>query len=342
MARTNMKKIGWIEVHLKKQGSLVYNESVRQALARDFEVELVDVSAHTFQKIRYLKIPEALSRACFLKGKRGIWVRDFYSTLTLPFDRTKGKQIAIMHHLDFSGLPRLAHPFFWVAKIFFWRVARKLDAIVVVSQYWKSYFEERGFSNIHLIYNGFDLSLFDIKEEEVTAFKEKYGLAGKPIVYLGNCQKPKGVVEAYYALEDLDVHLVTSGKVTVKLAAKNLELEYREYLTLLKSCSVVLVMSKFQEGWNRTAHEAMLLKRPVIGSGRGGMEELLRGGEQIICEDFSLLRQQVERLLHDEKLTTNMGERGYAFAKDFTEEKMCGAWKVLMQKLLTFDDSHKS
>jgi len=328
-----MKKIGWIEINLKKYGSLVYNESVRRALTRDFEVELVDVSAHTFQNIRYLKIPEALSRACFLKGKRDIWVRDFYSTLTLPFDRTRGKQIAIMHHLDFSGFPEFVHPFFRVAEIFFWRAARKLDAIVVVSQYWKNYFEERGFSNIHLIYNGFDLSQFNIKEEEVMALKEKYGLGGKPIVYLGNCQKPKGVVEAYHALEDLDAHLVTSGKLRVKLAAQNLELEYREYLTLLKSCSVVLTMSKFQEGWNRTAHEAMLLKIPVIGSGRGGMEELLENGEQIICEDFSLLRQHVERLLRDEKLSTSMGEHGYAFAKSFTEEKMCGAWKVLMQKL---------
>jgi len=328
-----MKKIGWIEIHLKKHGSLIYNESVRRALARDFEIELVDVSSRVFQKIRYLKIPEALLRACLLKGKKDIWVRDFYSTLTLPFDRTKGKQMAIMHHLDFSGFPEFVRPLFSLAELFFWRAARKLDAIVVVSKYWKAYFEKRGFSNVYLIYNGFDLSQCNIKEEEVIAFKEKYGLTRKPIVYLGNCQKAKGVVEAYDALKNLDVHLVTSGKSEVKLPAQNLEVEYREYLTLLKSCSVVLTMSKFQEGWNRTAHEAMLLKTPVIGSGRGGMEELLKGGDQVICENFAELQQQVERLLNNEKLRQDMGERGHAYAENFTEEKMCEAWATLMEKL---------
>ena len=44
---------------------------------------------------------------------------------------------------------------------------------------------------------------------------------------------------------------------------------------LLQAASVAVTMSKFNEGWCRTAHEAMLCKTPVVGSGMGGMGELL-------------------------------------------------------------------
>ena len=75
----------------------------------------------------------------------------------------------------------------------------------------------------------------------------------------------------------------------------NLDLERKEYLKLLKAASVVVAMSKFKEGWNRTVHEAMLCKTPVVGAPQGGMKELLEGGEQIICDDFAKLKDSTSR-----------------------------------------------
>ena len=71
---------------------------------------------------------------------------------------------------------------------------------------------------------------------------------------------------------------------------------FGDYLKLLKASWVVLTMSKFKEGWCRTAHEAMLLKTPVIGSGTGGMRELLENGKQIVCPEFDNLREKVKYL----------------------------------------------
>ena len=57
-------------------------------------------------------------------------------------------------------------------------------------------------------------------------------------------------------------------------------------------------MSKFKEGWCRTAHEAMLLKTPVIGSRPwAAMKELLDGGKQTVCQDFKNLEKEIEYLL---------------------------------------------
>ena len=93
-------------------------------------------------------------------------------------------------------------------------------------------------------------------------------------------------------------------------------------------------MSKFKEGWCRTAHEAMLLKTPVIGSGLGGMRELLKGGGQIICKDFKNLKGKVEYLLSHPDTRKKTGEDGYSFAKKFTLEKFEKEWLNLIQEIL--------
>lgn len=297
-------------------------------------MELNICEAEIFKNIRYLKIPESFLYLSKLKGKRDLWVRDFYSTITLPFDKTEGKNLVLVHQVDFSTFPLISRPFFFFFRKIFYRNLKKADAIVTVSDYWKNHFLERGYNNVYKIYNGFNLSNFDISDQEILEFKKKYDLLDKPIVYLGNCQKAKGVVESYRALKSLDVHLVTSGRRQVKIPTQNLELEYRDYLKLLKASSVAIMMSKFKEGWCRTAHEAMLLKTPVIGSGLGGMGELLEGGGQIICRDFGSLKEKVEYLLSHPEVREKNGERGYNFAKDFTLERFGKAWLDLIPEIL--------
>lgn len=329
-----MQKIGWVEVSLKKYGAIVYNQQARDILSQKFNVELIVASARYFQKLRYLKVPESLFHLTKLTGEKDIWVRDFYSTLTLPFDKTKGKQIVIMHHLDFTAFPLLARPpFFFLTKLFY-RNLKKVDAIVTVSEYWRQHFLERGYSNVHTIYNSFDFSQYQIPDSEIVEFRKKYELEGKPILYLGNCQRAKGVVEAYNALKGLDAHLVTSGRLQVKMPARNLEIEYKDYLRLLKASSIVIAMSKFKEGWCRTAHEAMLLKTPVIGSGIGGMKELLDGGDQIISESFKDLLGKVEYLLAQPNTRKELGEKGYRFAKQFSMERFNKEWIHFIEQQL--------
>ncbi len=120
----------------------------------------------------------------------------------------------------------------------------------------------------------------------------------------------------------MDVHIVTSGN-----------LNDRNYLRLLKLSSVVITMSKFKEGWCRTAHEAMLCKTPVIGSGKGGMKELLALGGQIICKDFEFLKENVELFLSNTKGREIVGQNGYNFTKDFTLDRFKKSWSKLIKEL---------
>lgn len=326
--------IGWIEISIKQYGGNLYNQLARDILSRAHAVELVSCEARLFRMFRPLKLLESLARLAGLQGKKDVWVRDFYSTLTLPVDRTKGKNIVMVHHDDFSGFSQPARFFLsLLQRVVFYRNLRKADAIVTVSEYWRRHFQQKGYPKVFTIYNGFDLAQFQIADEEVAAFKKREGLEGKPIVYLGNCQKAKGVKLAYEALRGIDAYLVTSGKRQVNIPARHMDLSHDDYPLLLKASSVVLAMSLFQEGWCRIAHEAMLLKTPVIGSGRGGMRELLEGGGQVICEDFSQLRREVMALLDHPAAGKQSGERGYIYAVQFSMERFSQAWIDLLSHL---------
>ena len=321
-------KIGWLGRYSQKKSSLyggkAYEMQLLDFLLNTYEVE--EIYPHSDKKNELLRWAEELYRLSKLKVSNDIFIRDFYSSAVMG--KTTGRNISVIHHIDSS---QKKHPFLnrLLEKKFYMNLNR-IDTIVTVSEYWKRYLEEMGHGNVRVVYNGFNLRDFEISDEEVERFKKKYGLSGKPIIYLGNCQPGKGVVEAYRELKDRDAFLATSGEEKVKIPAMNLNLYYKEYLTLLKVSSVVIAMSKFNEGWNRSVHEAMLCKTPVIGSGLGGMKELLDGGKQIICEDVSKLSYLVDVAMESRG---KQGERGYKFAKGFTMGRFEEGWRKLIEDL---------
>lgn len=322
-------KIGWIKIKGKRYGEAAYEEQAQKVLAQNYDLEIIEVDSKIFKK-GYLRAPELLLRLARSQGQKDLWIRGFYPALTLPFDNTQGKNLVIVHHIDFSQSRGLAKVFDGVIEKIFWFSLKRADAVLTVSDYWKNKFLEKGFKKVFKINNSFDIKEFNISDLEVENFKKEHRLADKPVIYLGNCQAQKGVREAYEVLKALDCHLVTSGEKFVDLPAKNFDLSYQDYLKLLKSSAVVLAMSKVKEGWCRSAHEAMLLKVPVVGSGSGGMQELLEGGKQIICSDFSRLKEKVEyALAHPE-----IGEQGFNFAKNFTKEKFESRWLDLINQLI--------
>jgi glycosyltransferase involved in cell wall biosynthesis len=269
-----------------------------------------------------------------LKGVNDVWIRGFLSTITLPADRTVGKNILLIHHIDIRDTYEPVTSTLLLGKSyllerFFYRNLNKVDAVVAVSKYWKEHFEARGHPNVRVIYNPFEVGSFTFTEQEIADFTRRHGLEGKPTVYIGNCQRGKGVIESYEHLKGMGLNLVTSGDRKVNIPAMHFSFDYRDYQRLLKASSVVVTMSKLREGWSRTAHEAMLCRTPVVGSGVCGMKELLDGGQQIVCRSFGELRQCVEYALEHPEL----GEKGYEFARNFTVERFESDWVGLIEEV---------
>lgn len=240
----------------------------------------------------------------------------------------------MIHHIDPSVWPFWQRTLYRLLEGFIYHNAKGADALVTISNYWQKHFVEKGFSNVYKIYNCFPIEEYKVSDEEVLEFKKKFQLEGKPIIYIGNCQKEKGVVIAYEALKDLSVHLVTSGEEMVKIPARNLNLDRRSFLCLLKASSLGVFLTQFRTGWDMTACEAMLFKTPVIGTSIAAMRELLLSSGQTICDDPSLLKSKVEYLLSHEEKRKAQGEKGYEFVKNFTTERLQKEWLEVINDVL--------
>lgn len=323
--------VGFFDPVSEKTGGLAYRKQVHATLSKKYDLEVFKVTgeAGIIPSVRLRRMVE-IAR---VKRSKDVWIRDFYPVVGMSIRRNPGKNIALFLHMYAEGEESDA-----LARVFkrlFFRNIRKCDRVVTIAYFWKDYLTRLGISNVHVILNAIDPAEFTFRPDEIEAFKKKYSLTDAPVVYIGNCRRNKGVVEAYKALKDRGYHLVTSGEPEVRLPCSNLNLPYREYLLLLKASSVVVTLSKFREGWCRTAHEAMLCKTPVVGSGAGGMAELLEGGRQFICRDVSELPQMVETAMSRRE---TVGKEGHTFASALTVERFEREWSDLIEEVVS-DDS---
>jgi glycosyltransferase involved in cell wall biosynthesis len=318
-----------------QDGGYVYDTYARKILRSLYPLDVTYISRGNSQsKIkRFFEFGNYICKNKRIKFKGDIVIRDIFSTVFAPFDPMR-KDLVILHHLDISSLSYAAFYRFFMKRLF--QKIHLADRVIVVSEYWKNVLQKAGCSKIAVIYNAFDLNLFQFEQTELTQFKKVHGIPdGKPIIYLGNARLGKGYLESYEALKSFDATFVTTGENTCNLPIIHIYLSYPDYLKLLKTSTLVITMSKFNEGWCRTAHEAMLCGTPVVGSGRGGMKELLEKSGQVICEDFSKLNLMVRDLLSDSKRLEQIGLKGkeYASQSQFSLDYFRRSWSDLIVSL---------
>lgn len=308
-------------------GGSIYEKMLAEVLSSHHSIKEFDIRNLLFSKGVRPQVFLAMHWKQIMP-KIDLWIRGNVAVAAMTNRSIKGRNIALLHHIDISEIGN-----YWInrglARLFL-RNVRKCDCVVVVAKFWKEYLESKGIERIKIIPNAFDIEAFAVKEEQVNNFKIKHGLQDKPIIYIGNCQESKGSAEVYESLKSLDVHLVSSGVRKINLPVRTFDLRYSEYILLLSACDVVITMSRFLEGWNRVAHEAMLCRTPVIGSGSGGMRELLEGGGQIICENIKDLPEYLNLALAN---AASPGENGFRFASQFTVERFNESWLSLIDAL---------
>jgi peptidoglycan/xylan/chitin deacetylase (PgdA/CDA1 family)/glycosyltransferase involved in cell wall biosynthesis len=312
-------------------GGSAYEVMVEDALAGSFHLSRHKLDFRRWGFLKYVAAPlefVTLRRILTTCANHAVAVKTFSAALLNP--RRQPPSIVLIHHLKASN-----NPLYSALEMYILEHIPRSNTIVVVSEYWKRYLLRQGFTNVHKIYNAFNLEEFDIADHEIENFRRRYNLLGKFIIYLGNHSPRKGVEETLETLKDLDVHLVASGNGRARGRMKCFHLARKDYICLLAASRVAITMSQFAEGWCRTTHEAMLCGTPVVGSGQGGMGELLDSGGQIICRDFASLRGTVEGLLANADRSAELGRKGREFARQFTRERFEAEWIDLVNKVCT-------
>lgn len=319
-------KIGVFRTTDPMYGGVRYEEMAMRALEARHEVVSFDATPW----LRRGQRVQSFLRVQLAERNRDIdlWLRGETAVVGMGLRKSRAKNVALVHHLDATmgswGWWNRSLERRWVSQ------ARRCDCVVAVADFWRNRLSGLDFPRLELIYNAFDTNRFEIAPDAIEEFRKRHGLTGKPLIYIGNCQRRKGAARVWEALKDEGYHLVTSGLSDLDLPVRRFTLPYADYITLLASADVAITMSEFLEGWNRTAHEALLAGTPVVGSGAGGMGELLSRSGQIICRDVSDLRSAVHDALERQEA---LGAEGRRFASQFTKERFNEQWLQLIDSL---------
>lgn len=308
------------------KGGNAYELEAMRALATRFDVSADPAAIRDAKRV----IPYALGLHAHRPRHCDLLIKNTQALMWGPL-RVAPREVAVIHHIDWD-LAATTLSWRWYFSRLIQRL-RRMTAVVAVSEYWREQLLRRGCRRVEIVYNAFDLSEFEFAPGEVEATVRRFGLStDKPLVYIGNAARSKGVEEVYGALRDAPFTLFMTGHdPDTDIPVPCLNLERRDYLCMLKASSVVLTMSFMLEGWNRVAHEAMLCGTPVVGSGSGGMRELLLGGGQVVHPGGYSLREVVEAVI---MRRGELGETGRAYASRLNSDYFTRAWLALADDLL--------
>jgi glycosyltransferase involved in cell wall biosynthesis len=193
----------------------------------------------------------------------------------------RSKTIVVLHHYDRKEQHSWFYHFNMKLLIYLLKIDIHKLRVVVVAQYWKDWLIQRGVkqSNIEVIPNLFDDKIYE--EVKTTTLKKQQIYLGQ----FGAKQHPL-VFEIAEELTTLGYYcFFTTSQSNVVIAHQHYEVKkliFDEYLKELAASLYTVCFTSFNEGWNRTAHESMLLGTPVIGNNAGGLGQLLREANQPI------------------------------------------------------------
>lgn len=308
--------------HLK--GGRLYEMEALDTLQNDFEVSI---------NSNYIKRESGVSY--LLKNHKkyiigDVCILDPYIIAFGKFDLKK-RNIAIIHHIDTSIADKST-----LGRLFLNRLIsnlKRVDKVIVVSEYWKEFLSNRGIINIEIIYNSFSMRNYNIKKNQIIEFKKKYKFpTDKPIIYLGQNSHGKGISNVLDVIDSSKYHLIVTGKTNhPSTSVHTYYFKNDEFPLFLASCDVVITMSTMMEGWNRTAHEAILAGTPVIGSGSAGMKELLIKTNQTILKEIDLLNYEIDKSLKKKSAGLNQ-ERKFLENFDLTYFNL--SWKSLVKEFV--------
>jgi glycosyltransferase involved in cell wall biosynthesis len=228
--------------------------------------------------------------------------------------------------------------------------------VVTISEFWQQKLISRGFSSekIKVIPVGADWENWPTVSSEEA--KKRLGLSGRFVVYTSPLRLNKGILNVLKAADNLrkqfpELLVMVTGvtdpqtqqQVHQFIREHHLENHFhyaglvpREQLPLYYLASDVVALVSFEEeGWGITLLEGMISGKPVIGSPKGALIELVQD-RGILLEKNTVpdLTQALERLIESPELRTQMGQSGPPYARQFSYHAAAQAHLKWFEELL--------
>lgn len=156
----------------------------------------------------------------------------------------------------------------WILRSISQRVARRADAVIVVSEHMKRYLSEGAAA--HVIPSGIDLELFHPASRDAARQRLRLSLDDRLVLFVGN---PR-LARKRYPLAKAAVDLVNQT-VPARLLV-GWEMTHHQIAELMNACDA-LVVTSMQEGSPNSVKEALACNLPVVSVPVGDVALRLRG-----------------------------------------------------------------
>jgi len=219
------------------------------------------------------------------------------------------------------------------------RYLKYVDKIFAISKSLKEALTQNSIKNVEVIYNGIDVDEWNADTVTINSFRVKYGLLNKKVLLFGGrLSEAKGGFKALEALaiivkEMPDTVLLVAGSIdeyarAMKERAKKLNVEKnliftgwieREEIKIAYAVSdIALMPSIYFDAFGRVNIEAMVSRKPVVGTCYGGTPEIVVDGitgyiiNPLYPEEIA---EKVLDLLGNPEKAKKFGEAGYKRVK---------------------------
>ena len=264
--------------------------------------------------------------------------------------RSKTKQIAVFHDLNFEHFPQdFPKIHLWHYKKFFPKYAKKADKIITVSEFSKKDICECYGINpdkIHVAYNGANDIFTPINDDVKDKIRKKYS-EGKPyFMFVGSLHPRKNLARLFTSFDlfkkknNNDIKLVIVGSKRwwtepIKNAYESMTFKddviftgrlSAEDLHLVTAAALASVYVSYFEGFGIPIVEAFKCDTPVITSNVTSMPEVAAGAA-LLVDPFQeeSIAEAMEKIL-DEKVRKQLIEKGRIRRQDFSWDKAAEMW----------------
>jgi glycosyltransferase involved in cell wall biosynthesis len=235
-------------------------------------------------------------------------------------------------------------------------VLKTTDQIITLTKREAKYLTSVGakFEKISVIPNGVDTDLFS-RRTDGYSFREKYGIVGNIILFVGRLSKVKGLNYLIDAMPEIlketpDAILVIVGsdfgvKTELRRRVKQLYIEKKVLFTgplfgdeLVDSyaASDLFVLPSIVESFGLVLLEAMAMGKPVVATNLGAARNLIQNGVEGLTvkpRRPDQIAKAVISLLKDRNLASKMGDINRKIASRYSWDNITQAISQVYRKL---------
>lgn len=228
----------------------------------------------------------------------------------------------------------------WISKML-----NRSDAIIVLSESWKEYFQNITSGPEIFILENIVANPGDQKQQPSDRLE---------LLFLGLIDKQKGIFDL---LDAINEHDNFSGKIRLHIGGNGKIEDLKQYIdlhnlsdivkyegfvsgkgktNLLRDCDAYILPS-YTEGLPVSILEAMSFKKPILSTPVGGIPEVVKDGVNGFLfspGDKNAMASAIIKLLHDNNLTKQMGSESLNIIRSYFPDNVCNKLAAIYNALL--------